>query len=162
MTQKEILEFNKLCSEFLKMEFEVHSNTWRYKDLITTELLFHSDWNWIKSLLEKISSLNEDDFSDETQQAFEDLLDLSLFSSKESVCESINNFIKTIKFGSIILNNLASKSAEITENIAIEFAKWIDDSSFTYYHEEGFWSSIATEEKKTSKELFQEFLKTKA
>lgn len=97
MTQEEILSYNKSCSEFLKMEFEPHSNTWRYKDLITTQLLFHSDWNWIKSVLEKISSLNEDDFSDETQQTFEDLLDLSLFSSKESVCESIDNFIKTIK-----------------------------------------------------------------
>lgn len=77
-------------------QYYVKVNDFYLKDY-NYSLKFHSDWNWIKSVLEKISSLNEDDFSDETQQAFEDLLDLSLFSSKESVCESINNFIKTVK-----------------------------------------------------------------
>jgi hypothetical protein len=48
--------------------------------------------------------------------------------------------------------------AEITTDVAIKFAKWIDDSSFTYYAEENIWSSIATEEKKTSEELFKEFI----
>jgi plasmid maintenance system antidote protein VapI len=51
-----------------------------------------------------------------------------------------------------------SESAEITTDVAIKFAKWIDDSSFTYYDEEDIWSSIATEEKKTSEELFEEFI----
>lgn len=111
MTQKEILEYNERCAEFLGVDktlssyylpqFGLYKNRYgevSYEEVFREdELKFHSDWNWIKSVLEKISSLNEDDFSDETQQAFEDLLDLSLFSSKESVCESINNFIKTIK-----------------------------------------------------------------
>lgn len=97
MTQEETIDYNKRCAELLNLhrdeEVAIYNMTAYSYDL----LKFDSDWNWIKSLLEKISSLNEDDFSDETQQAFEDLLDLSLFSSKESVCESINNFIKTIK-----------------------------------------------------------------
>lgn len=134
MTQKEILDYNKLCAEFLGWKFsqnyenfdeyyyrwnKENDGVWyRDEDFVENPesfdayyvkvngiclkkylytLKFDSDWNWIMSLLEKISSLNEDDFSDETQQAFEDLLDLSLFSSKESVCKSINNFIKTIK-----------------------------------------------------------------
>ena len=114
MNQQEILEYNKRCAEFLgfkcsineqyelpkMMTFPPKKNSnlcYTAKICCIDDMQFHIDWNWIKSLLEKISSLNEDDFSDKTQQAFEDLLDLSLFSSKESVCESINNFIKTIK-----------------------------------------------------------------
>ena len=42
----------------------------------------------------------------------------------------------------------ASKSAEITEDIAIEFAEWILESDHI------IWST-------SKKELFQEFLKTK-
>lgn len=123
MTQEEIIEYNKRCAEFLNIKTLLTSSQeilYSIEDLpeITipvgssginatiqtgllkagvNQLVFHSNWNWIKSVLEKILSLNEDDFSDKTQQAFENLLDLSLFSSKESVCESINNFIKTIK-----------------------------------------------------------------
>jgi len=53
---------------------------------------------------------------------------------------------------------MAKKSAEITTDIAIKFGKFIDNSSFTYYDEEDIWSSIATEEKKTSEKLFEEFI----
>lgn len=52
----------------------------------------------------------------------------------------------------------ASKSAEITQQIAIEFAKYIDSSSF-YYSEKEIWKSTVTEDVKTSNELFEEFLK---
>lgn len=107
MTQEEILEYNKRCAKFLGSELKNDGqyDYWTYDHLnfdplkikgsswVSGNFEFHSDWNWIKSVLEKISSLNEDDFSDETQQAFEDLLDLSLFSSKESVCKAINQFL---------------------------------------------------------------------
>jgi hypothetical protein len=92
MTQEEIIEFNKRCAKFLGINSiesqgilythipNVHNQQTKLKEGVNYKLLkFHSDWNWIKSVLEKISSLNEDDFSNETQQAFEDLLDLSLF-----------------------------------------------------------------------------------
>ena len=52
----------------------------------------------------------------------------------------------------------ALKSAEITADVAIKFAQWIDKSSFTYYKEENIWRSIATEEKKTNEELFEDFI----
>lgn len=57
MTEEEILEYNKRCAEFLKMEYENHSNTWRYKNEIATQLLFHSDWNWIHEVIEAIEKL---------------------------------------------------------------------------------------------------------
>lgn len=101
MTLQEVNEYRKLCANFCGW---VNLNDESFPEYLdesgnffgVKDLLFDTDWNWIKSVLEKISSLNEDDFSDETQQAFDELLDLSLFSSKQSVCESINNFIKTI------------------------------------------------------------------
>lgn len=46
-------------------------------------------------------------------------------------------------------HNTASKSAEITEQIAIEFAEWILDYDPTMLYQ------------KTKKEIFQEYLKTK-
>ena len=124
MTHQEIIDYNKMCAEFLGAEIQdvlerIYIDKMKDDEMIfhnlsvtlqtyewngTTNihyipfdmLQFHLDWNWIKSVLEKISSLNEDDFSVETQQSFEDLLDLSLFSTQETVCESINNFLKTL------------------------------------------------------------------
>ncbi len=59
MTKKEINNFNKICAEFLGVKFEIHSSTWRYKNLIVTELLFHSDWNWIMEVVEKIKYIED-------------------------------------------------------------------------------------------------------
>lgn len=52
----------------------------------------------------------------------------------------------------------AFKSAEITKDVAIKFAKYVDSSSF-YYNEKEIWKSTATEDVKTNDELFEEFLK---
>ena len=58
------------------------------------------------------------------------------------------------------LKDFASKSAEITEQIAIEFAKYIDASSYTFT-EKNIWESFANEKSKSTEEIFQEFLKNK-
>ena len=109
-----IIENNKIIAEFLDWEFDDLSETFETPFLKLVEpqafgdeqfscklqdfeLEFHSDWDWLKLVLEKISYLNKDNFSDETKQALEDLLSLSLFSAKENVYKSIINFIKTIK-----------------------------------------------------------------
>ena len=99
---KNIVENNKLIAEF--MGLNLHQGVWRKSTLATERkickedaLKYHSDWNWLKLVLEKISYLNKDNFSDETKQALEDLLSLSLFSTKENIYKSIINFIKTIK-----------------------------------------------------------------
>jgi len=102
MTQEEILEYNKMCAEFLgwtidQDEILTVPEECKVKPQIYwpayKNLLFHSDWNWIKSVLEKISSLNEEGFSDDAAVAFDDLLDLSIFSSKEAVVQAINQFL---------------------------------------------------------------------
>lgn len=60
----------------------------------------------------------------------------------------------------------ASKSAQITENIAIEFAEWVDGLGYTNtenckWGSLGVWKSFNDESGKTLKELFDIFLNEK-
>lgn len=57
----------------------------------------------------------------------------------------------------------SSKSAEITEQVAVEFAEWCVNSPFHYYFNGDIWvwGNSRTQEYFTTKELYQEFLKTK-
>lgn len=67
MTQEEILEYNKLCAEFLGVD--IHYSVEVYKDSKSPlrqyidnrpksePLLFHSDWNWIMEVVEAIEKL---------------------------------------------------------------------------------------------------------
>jgi hypothetical protein len=100
---QETLEYNKLCAEFLDMEFEIHSNTWRYKDLITTELLFHSDWNWIMEVKRHIVGLGYCWFQfpdiiqineNATISSFKIIkIEFNKLKEKEAVVEAINQFL---------------------------------------------------------------------
>jgi hypothetical protein len=54
----------------------------------------------------------------------------------------------------------AAKSAEVTENIACEFAEWINNRGYTQV-EDGFFASLIDLNGKSTKQLFQEYLKTK-
>lgn len=72
MTQEEILEYNKRCAEFLGYEnttptdrdFNIYKNEKGIiignKIITMIELMsakFHSDWNWIMEVIEKIENL---------------------------------------------------------------------------------------------------------
>lgn len=65
------------------------------------------------------------------------------------------------------ISKAASKSAEITEQISCEFAEWLDDNSYWwnwYYKKFTKYRKIlpiAESDLKTTKELFQEYLKSK-
>jgi len=68
MTQEEILDYNKKCAEFLGVD--IHYSVEVYKDSKSPlrqyidnrpksePLLFHSDWNWIEEVLNKIEGEN--------------------------------------------------------------------------------------------------------
>lgn len=72
MKQEEILEYNKRCAEFLGLElyapgfpsgyFYKNDNNHFYH---FEDLRFHSDWNWIMMVIEKIEGLgfNTDSYS---------------------------------------------------------------------------------------------------
>lgn len=61
MKQKEILEYNKLCAEFLGLELSgpgFPSGYFYKQDYYHFEdLKFHSDWNWIHEVLKKITTI---------------------------------------------------------------------------------------------------------
>ena len=72
MTKEEILEYNKLCAEFLGLELygpgfpSGYFYKQDYYDFYHFEdLKFHSDWNWIMMVIEKIQGLgfNTDSYS---------------------------------------------------------------------------------------------------
>jgi len=53
MKQEEILDYNKLCAEFLGWEYAKDRDIWNpnmhhdYSFTYSINLKFHSDWNWI-------------------------------------------------------------------------------------------------------------------
>lgn len=79
MTQEEILEYNKLCAEFLGAIYSEHAKAWGFgnariepntlkfgnrlikgavwAERFEKELKFHSDWNWIMEVVEAIEKL---------------------------------------------------------------------------------------------------------
>lgn len=80
MTQEEIFDYNKRCAEFLGAIYAEHGEAWAfgnpknigskmfhgvmYHNVIQAErfekeLKFHSDWNWIMEVVEKIESLDK-------------------------------------------------------------------------------------------------------
>ena len=68
MTQEEILEYNKRCAEFLGKETKVYSDTptlthYRFNNsmLLTKDMKFHSDWNWIMEVVEAIEKIDRKD-----------------------------------------------------------------------------------------------------
>jgi hypothetical protein len=56
MTQEEILDYNKLCAEFLGWEYAKDRDIWNpnmhhdYSFTYSINLKFHSDWNWIMEI----------------------------------------------------------------------------------------------------------------
>lgn len=59
MTQEQILEYNKLCAEFLGFNQEIVNNEIYFtldnmlESLSEEELKFHEDWNWIMEVVQK-------------------------------------------------------------------------------------------------------------
>lgn len=63
MTPEEILEYNKLCAEFVGWK-KTHPNIKEWHLYITPighvsydKMLFHTDWNWIMEMIEAIEKL---------------------------------------------------------------------------------------------------------
>ena len=72
MTEQEILEYNERCLKILPFKYKNQSKYWviyRYDDnsffgknrryLAVNSLKFHSDWNWIMEVVEKIQTLDK-------------------------------------------------------------------------------------------------------
>lgn len=57
MTQEEILEYNKLCAEFLNLHRDKEVAIYKFNAYPYDFLKFHSDWNWIMEVIDNIEKL---------------------------------------------------------------------------------------------------------
>ena len=112
MTQEEILDYNKLCAEFLGWEYAKDRDIWNpnmhhdYSFTYSINLKFHSDWNWIMEIIEKILKDYRTDFYLDFDMPVSDTFTVSIgsdgnynsngksiISSKEAVINAINQFL---------------------------------------------------------------------
>lgn len=128
MTQQEILEYNERCLKILPFNYKNQSKYWviyKYDDnsffgknrryLAVNNLKFHSDWNWIMEVVEKIKYIedNQEKFFGDEHYLIHFEIDLlngvdlfidkkRIFSQsafgegqlKEAVVQAINQFLK--------------------------------------------------------------------
>jgi hypothetical protein len=101
-------ENNKLIAEFMKYGvFEHFTNTHVFGRVRNEELLFHSDWNWLMEVVEKIESL------------------------KFSILIGKNTCVIEQTYGKIALNLGVSKGKtkiEAVYNACVEFIKWYNQN----------------------------------
>lgn len=102
MTQEEILEYNKLCAEFLGVD--IHYSVEVYKDSKSPlrqyidnrpksePLLFHSDWNWIMEVVEAIEKKSWVNIKG-CAVDISTIANLNAPTKKEAVVDAINQFL---------------------------------------------------------------------
>ena len=119
---KNIVENNKLIAEFLgySQPHPDYPNTtyWYKKDCQPlTILLFHSDWNWLMRVVEKIENLQDENncaiYNVQIEQSFTEIID--------------NHTSETI-----IYNIDADSKIEAVYNTVIEFIKWYNELNKSY------------------------------
>lgn len=113
MTQKEILQYNKRCAEFLgaqclspntKYSYFDFGESWENKNFLFQQIIhsnmlkFHSDWNWIMEIVEAIEKLGYNrrvdiDSSHVLIQYKEWYTLVQENSKKEAVVQAINQFL---------------------------------------------------------------------
>ena len=113
MTQEEILDYNRRCAEIVglkrgwwisqekpltddkKQWWDINGKTFLgTKVYYDKDLKFHSDWNWIMEVVEKIYSLNiyYDKYKPFNSSQFTNG-EIELTTNKEAVVEAINQFL---------------------------------------------------------------------
>jgi len=127
------IENNKIIAEFLDWEFDDLSETFEtpFLKLVDPnafgneqyscklqdfELEFHSDWNWLMRVVEKIENLQDENncaiYNVQIEQSFTEIID--------------NNTYETI-----IYNIDADSKIEAVYNTVIEFIKWYNEQNKT-------------------------------
>jgi hypothetical protein len=91
-------EFNKLCAEFLGIKKSQDLYVWNLLLFSEDELLFHSDWNWIMEVVEKIHYFKTLIISNnhcEVHFMIEDNMRINVCvrTTKEAVVEAIWQFL---------------------------------------------------------------------
>lgn len=86
MTQKEILQYNKRCNNFLGLEILKDEYCYDYPD-------FHSDWNWIMEVVEAIEKKAAWVSIKGCAVDISTIANLNAPTKKEAVVQAINQFL---------------------------------------------------------------------
>lgn len=117
---KNVTENNKLIAEFLgysQPHPDYHNTTYWYKKDCQplTILLFHSDWNWLMEVVEKIERFEGENryamYNVDIQQCFVEIIE--------------NHTYETI------INIDANSKIEAVYNACVEFIKWYNEQNKT-------------------------------
>lgn len=92
MTQEEILEYNKLCAEFLGEEMTTYFVETQMDLIGSSELHFHSDWNWIMEVVEAIEKKSWVNIKG-CAVDISTIANLNAPTKKEAVVQAINQFL---------------------------------------------------------------------
>ena len=97
MTQEEILQYNKMCAEFLNLHRNEEVAIYKLNAYPYEYLRFHSDWNWIMEVVEAIKEKTEfksvDECSEMEWYTTISLTRLTITTPKEAVVHAINQFL---------------------------------------------------------------------
>jgi len=95
MTQEEILDYNKLCAEFLNLHRDKEVAIYKFNAYPYEYLRFNSDWNWIHEVVEAILKVqNPRKHSDTTCSTLKREIKAHLGGTKkEAVVQAINQFL---------------------------------------------------------------------
>lgn len=101
---------NKLIAEFMQLE-KYSNNEYLANGMICNEniLYYHSDWNWLMEVVEKIESLN---------------FTTSIYHLPKSL-----NTVKIISGGADVVGINGSTKIESVYNAMVEFVKWYTQQS---------------------------------
>ena len=135
---KNIVENNKVFAEFLgySQPHPDYPNTtyWYKKDCQPlTILLFHSDWNWLMRVVEKIESLNLGNTTIKTVFSEEDLYINSNVSFLIMYKECYVNFFGEMKvYENWISVTECNSKIEAVYTACVEFIKWYNELNKSY------------------------------
>jgi len=100
MTQEEILDYNKLCAEFLNLHRDEEVAIYKFNAYPYEYLRFNSDWNWIHEVVEAIENKGYDVFINGLYCRITDsgMTDFEIESGaattkQEAVVQAINQFL---------------------------------------------------------------------
>jgi hypothetical protein len=92
---------NLAIAKMMKLKIYNENDKWMYKHpfyddfkLFGRELVFHTNWNWIKKCVDYIKELDKSNFSESQIIYYNDVANLTIGSAIEQVFETLYKFSK--------------------------------------------------------------------
>lgn len=92
------LEGNKLIAVFSGLKDPMYNGIWldsiKFRAFYTEELEFHTSWDWLMPVVEKIERLDTLDRSREFNRAIDRLISLPIYTDISTVYKAVLEFIQ--------------------------------------------------------------------